>query len=402
MNYRHSFHAGNIADVVKRRCIIIYPALMQQNACSFPLHIGCCPDRNLEYHALKLNLMSDRHTAGVETAVLEPRQLVSELKPFTKVHTGRSVWELAVTLAPFFALMLAMLVALDAGYVIALALVPVAGLLLLRTFIIQHDCGHGAFLNKRASNDRLGRVLGVLTFTPYDCWRRSHTLHHASTGNLDGRGFGDVDTLTVREFQSRSPFQRLLYRAYRHPVVLFGIGPAYLFLLRHRLPIGLMKEGTQYWISALGTNLATAGVLAGLMAAFGIGTTLLVVIPTLLVAATTGVWLFYVQHQFEQAHWDRGEDWTFHDAALLGSSHLDLPQPLRWFTGNIGIHHVHHLASRIPFYRLPGVLAAYPQLRDCNRLTMPETVKPLTLALWDEDKRRLVSFREAARTSTGR
>ena len=326
--------------------------------------------------------------------------LISELKQFTQVHTGRSIWELAVTLAPFFGLVLAMLWAVSAGYLIALALVPVAGLLLLRTFIIQHDCGHGAFLNKRTGNDWVGRALGVLTFTPYDCWRRSHTLHHASTGNLDARGFGDVDTLTVREFQSRGRLGRFLYRTYRHPAVLFGIGPAYLFLLRHRLPIGLMKEGAQYWVSALSTNLATSAILAVLMMVFGIGTTLLVIVPTLLVAATTGVWLFYVQHQFEQAHWDRGEDWSFHDAALNGSSYLDLPQPLQWFTGNIGIHHVHHLASRIPFYRLPRVLSAFPQLRACNRLTVPQTFKPMTLALWDEDQRRLVSFREAARAAT--
>jgi omega-6 fatty acid desaturase (delta-12 desaturase) len=349
---------------------------------------------------LTIDLMPDRQlAAGAEAAVLEPRRLVSELRPFTKVHTGRSVWELAVTIAPFFGLVVAMLFAIDAGYLIALGLVPVAGLLLLRTFIIQHDCGHGAFLNKRTSNDTLGRALGVLTFTPYDCWRRSHTLHHATTGNLDARGFGDVDTLTVREFQSLGRFQRLQYRFYRHPVVMFGIGPAYLFLLRHRLPIGLMSEGKRYWISAVATNLATAAVLAGLMVAFGIGTTLMVVIPTLLVAATTGVWLFYVQHQFERAHWDDGDNWSFHDAALNGSSHLDLPQPLRWFTGNIGMHHVHHLASRIPFYRLPGVLKAYPQLRELNRLTVPQTIKPLTLALWDEDQRRLVSFREAAKAS---
>ena len=344
--------------------------------------------------------MTDRPTAaGGETAAIDPRRLAYELRPFTKVRTGRSVWELAVTLVPFVALVLAMLVALASGYAIGLALVPVAGLLLLRAFIIQHDCGHDAFLTKRASNDWLGRALGVLTFTPYDCWRRSHTLHHANTGNLDARGFGDVDTLTVREFQSAGRFQRLFYRVYRHPVVLFGIGPAYLFLLRHRLPIGLMREGTRYWVSAIATNLATAAILAGLMAVFGIGNTLLVIIPTLLVAASTGVWLFYIQHQFEHAHWDKRENWSFHDAALKGSSHLDLPQPLRWFTGNIGMHHVHHLASRIPFYRLPNVLAAYPELRNLNRFTIAQTLRPLTLALWDEDQRRLVSFREAARAS---
>ncbi len=344
-------------------------------------------------------MMCVRRTAVAEIAALEPRQLVSKLRPFTQVHTGRSIWELTATLAPLFGLVVTMLFAVDAGYMIALALVPVAGLLVLRTFIIQHDCGHGAFLNKQSSNNKLGRVLGVLTFTPYDCWRRAHTLHHASTGNLDARGFGDVDTLTVREFRSRGPLGRFLYRAYRHPLVLFGIGPAYLFLLQHRLPVGLMRAGARYWVSAISTNLGTACILALLMAVFGIGTTLLVVIPTVLVAATTGVWLFYVQHQFEQAHWDRAENWTFHEAALNGSSYLDLPQPLRWFTGNIGMHHVHHLASRIPFYRLPGVMAAFPQLRELNRLTVPQTFKPMMLALWDEDQRRLVSFREAARAA---
>jgi omega-6 fatty acid desaturase (delta-12 desaturase) len=334
--------------------------------------------------------------AAADAVSLEPRKLVSQLKPFIKPHTGRSIWELAITLVPFLAVILGMLFAIDAGYYVALALAPVAGLLLLRVFIIQHDCGHGAFLNKRAGNDWIGRALGVLTFTPYDCWRRSHTLHHANTGNLDARGFGDVDTLTVKEFQALSPLQRFLYRAYRHPLILLGVGPAYLFLVRHRLPIGLMKEGSIYWVSSMATNLATAGVLAGLIYAFGLGTTLLVVLPALLIAASTGVYLFYIQHQFEDAHWDRRGDWTFHEAALRGSSHLDLPQPLRWFTANIGVHHVHHLASRIPFYRLQEVLKAHPQLRDLNRFTVPETLSPLLLTLWDEDKRRLVTFREAA------
>lgn len=334
--------------------------------------------------------------AGSPTPALEPKALASQLKPFSQAQTGRSVWELAITLVPFFGLVLAMLAAIEAGYLIALALTPLAGLLLLRIFIIQHDCGHGSFLPKRAGNDWVGRALGVLTFTPYDCWRRSHTLHHANTGNLDARGVGDVDTLTVREYHASSPMQRFFYRMYRHPVVLFGIGPAYLFLLRHRLPIGLMREGSQYWVSAIVTNLAIAAILGALMFVFGVGTVLLVVIPTLLIAASTGVWLFYIQHQFEDAHWDNGADWSFHEAALRGSSHLDLPQPLRWFTGNIGVHHVHHLASRVPFYRLQDVLTAFPQLRDLNRFTAAQTIRPLVLTLWDEDTRRLVTFREAA------
>lgn len=320
-----------------------------------------------------------------------------ELKIFAKAHSGRSFWELAITLVPFVCIMSAMLFAVGSGIYLALALVPVAGLFLLRLFIIQHDCGHGAFLQGRAGNDWIGRALGVLTFTPYDCWKRSHALHHASTGNLDARGHGDVDTLTVREFNEGTRTQRLLYRLYRHPIVLFGIGPAYLFLLRHRLPIGLMKEGSTYWVSAMATNIVIAAILGGLIYSFGFAATIMVVLPVLLVAASLGVLMFYVQHQFEQAHWDSADNWSFHEAALLGSSHLDLPQPLRWFSGNIGVHHVHHLASRIPFYRLPEVLDANPDLRNLNRFTAREALGPVRLALWAEDQRRLVTFREASR-----
>ena len=304
---------------------------------------------------------------------------------------------MAITLIPFLILFAAIAVAVNAGYFVALAATPVAGLFLLRLFIIQHDCGHGAFLPSRAGNDWIGRALGVLTLTPYDCWRRAHALHHANTGNLCARGFGDVDTLTVREYRERTPLGRIAYRLYRHPVVLLGIGPAYLFLLRHRLPVGLMKEGWSYWISAMCTNLVTALFLALPLYLFGFGVTALVFFPVLLSAASLGVWLFYVQHQFPDAHWDSAADWSFHDAALHGSSHLDLPPILGWFTGYIGIHHVHHLASRIPFYRLPEVLEKHPRLRDLNRFTAVQACSTLRLALWDEDQRGMVSFREAAR-----
>jgi omega-6 fatty acid desaturase (delta-12 desaturase) len=272
--------------------------------------------------------------------------------------------------------------------------------LLLRLFIIQHDCGHGSFLPSRSGNDWIGRALGVLTLTPYDCWRRSHSLHHAATGNLDARGFGDVDTLTVREFYGKSRSQRAMYRFYRHPLVLLGLGPAYLFLLRHRLPLGLMKAGWVYWVSAMGTNLATVLILTALVSLFGLFVTTVVFLPVLLIAASTGVWLFYIQHQFEDGHWDQSANWSFHDAALQGSSHLDLPLPLRWFTANIGVHHVHHLVSRIPFYRLPEVLKAHPGLRNMNRFTALQTLGTLRLALWDEGQRRLVTFREASKMSS--
>lgn len=336
-------------------------------------------------------------TAAPSSEPICSRQLMRDLQAFRDPHAGRSSWELAITLVPFLALMTLIALAVQAGWYLALAATPLAGLFLLRLFIIQHDCGHGAFLRSRTKNDLIGRALGVLTLTPYDCWRRSHALHHAGTGNLDARGFGDVDTLTVREYRSRSRAGRFFYRLYRHPVVLLGIGPAYLFLLRHRLPIGLMKDGAVYWISAIATNLGTALALAIPLYFLGFAVTALVFFPTLLSAATIGVWLFYVQHQFPQAHWDHAEDWSFHEAALQGSSHLDLPPVLGWLTGYIGIHHVHHLASRIPFYRLPEVLGKHPYLRDLNRFNAVQACATLRLALWDEERRRMVSFREAAR-----
>lgn len=339
----------------------------------------------------KAELSADRETA------LDPRLLMRELKAYTTPDLRRSMWELAVTLVPFVALVTVTLWAVSAGYWAAMLATPIAGLLLLRLFVIQHDCGHGAFLKSRSANDWTGRLLGVLTFTPYDCWRRSHAIHHASTGNLDARGYGDVDTLTVREFREASALQRLGYRLYRHPLILFGLGPAYLFLLRHRLPIGLMRKGSIYWISAMASNVALFAILAGVIWAVGWATTALVLFPVLLTAASSGVYLFYIQHQYEDAHWSSQEDWAFHDAALHGSSHLALPQPLRWFSANIGIHHVHHLASRIPFYRLPEVLKAYPALGTLNRFTIGETVGPVSLVLWDEQTRKLISFKQASR-----
>ncbi len=334
-------------------------------------------------------------SAHTRLGLVEPRKLVAELKDFARPKRLRSLAELATTVVPFACTVLAMLFAIGAGYYLAIALAPLAGLLLLRLFIIQHDCGHGSYFASRSSNDWTGRALGTLTFTPYDCWKRSHALHHASTGNLDARGVGDVDTWTVREFHAHGRLKRLFYRLYRHPVTLFGFGPAYLFLLRHRLPIGLMKEGGKYWVSAISTNLATGAMLFVLIYSFGWAATLLTVLPTILIAASAGVWLFYIQHQFEDAHWDRKPEWSFHEAALFGSSHLDLPKPLRWFTGNIGVHHVHHLASRVPFYRLLEVLSAYPELREINRFTFFQSLRPVRLSLWDEQQRRLVTFKEA-------
>jgi acyl-lipid omega-6 desaturase (Delta-12 desaturase) len=307
----------------------------------------------------------------------------------------RSVAELGITALPLIMLWTAAWFTFSLGYAWASLLIalPAAGFL-VRLFMIQHDCGHGTFFAGRLANDWVGRVIGVLTLTPYDCWRRSHAMHHATTGNLDRRGIGDLDTLTVREFRALSWWDRLKYRLYRHPLIMFGVGPAYLFLLQQRLPVGLMRNGWQPWASTMATNLAIAVIVAVLTWFIGIKAFLLVHLPITLLAGTAGVWLFYVQHQFEHTTWERDESWNLHQAALYGSSHYELPALLRWFTANIGIHHVHHLCSRIPYYRLPRVLRDYPELRDVGRITLLQSFQCVRLVLWDETQRRLVSFRE--------
>jgi omega-6 fatty acid desaturase (delta-12 desaturase) len=272
--------------------------------------------------------------------------------------------------------------------------IPAAGFL-VRLFILQHDCGHGALFSRRNANDWTGRIIGILTLTPYDYWRRTHAVHHATAGDLDRRGIGDVKTLTVKEYQAMPWHGRASYRLYRHPAIMFGLGPAWLFICQYRLPFGLMRAGVQPWASTVATNIGIALPTAGLIWILGLGPFLMVQLPITLMAATAGVWLFYVQHQFEETHWSEGESWNFQSAALHGSSHYELPLILRWFTGNIGIHHVHHLASRIPFYRLPQVLVDHPELRDMSRITLLQSLRCVKLALWDEQAKRLVSFGEA-------
>lgn len=342
--------------------------------------------------------MSIGHNTGL--AAPDARSWTRILGRYREPNHVRSIAELAITALPLVALWAAAWFALSIGHVWAslLIAIPAAGFL-VRLFMIQHDCGHGTFFAHRQANDWVGRVIGALTLTPYDFWRRAHAIHHATAGNLDRRGIGDVDTLTVREYQSRSRWGRLKYRLYRHPLVMFGVGPAYLFLLQHRLPVGLMRRGWQPWVSTMATNLAIAVIVAVLAWFIGIKAFLLVHLPIMLLAATTGVWLFYVQHQFEFTAWEHDGDWSMPEAALHGSSHYDLPVVLRWFTANIGIHHVHHLCSRIPYYRLPQVLRDHPELREVGQVTLLQSFRCVRLVLWDEAQRRLVSFREAQASS---
>jgi omega-6 fatty acid desaturase (delta-12 desaturase) len=308
----------------------------------------------------------------------------------------RSLVEVAISAVPFVALWLGMWLALaHVGYWLVLLLaLPAAGFL-VRLFLIQHDCGHGSVFPTRRANDWLGRLLGVLTLTPYDHWRHTHALHHAGSGHLDRRGIGDVVTLTLAEYRARGRWGRLAYRLYRHPLVLFGLGPLFVFVLQHRLPVGFMRAGAVHWISAMGTNAGIAGLTGLMMWTVGVVPFLMIHLPIVILGSAAGVWLFYVQHQFEHTSWDGADDWRHPEAALHGSSHYALPPPLQWLTANIGIHHVHHLSSRIPHYRLPEVLRDFPALRHVNRLSVWESLRCVRLTLWDEGTRRLVPFAAA-------
>lgn len=329
-------------------------------------------------------------------SIREVRGWTPILHRYREPNHVRSVLEVLITAVPFVLLWILMWLSLSLSYwLTSFIAVPTAGLL-VRLFMIQHDCGHGAFFRHRSPNDWLGRAIGVVTLTPYDHWRRSHAIHHATSGNLGRRGIGDIDTLTVREYIGMSRWRRLRYRLYRHPFVMFGIGPAYLFLVKNRLPFGEMRSGWRPWLGTMGTNAAIALLAMATMSFVGVGPFLLVHLPIMLLAASMGVWLFYIQHQFEDTYWANESAWNLHQAALHGSSHYDLPIVVRWFTANIGIHHVHHLCSRVPFYRLPQVLRDHPQFTSVGRLTLVQSFACVRLALWDETRRRLVSFQDCA------
>lgn len=325
----------------------------------------------------------------------DPRRLRKALREYRSPRLARSLAELLLTLIPFIALWALVWAGVSNGYWLALVLVVPAAGFLVRLFMIQHDCGHHSFFRSRWANDWLGRTIGVFTLTPYAFWRHAHAQHHAGHGNLDGSRMGGINTLTLEEYRSLSPGRRLRYRLYRHPLILFGLGPAYLFLLDYRLPLGFMREGWMPWMSTMGTNAAIALVVVGMMALVGAGTFMLVQLPITLIAASAGVWLFYMQHQFEDSYWAHKDDWSFYKASLYGSSHYALPGPLRWLTANIGVHHVHHLCCGIPCYRLPEVLRDYPQLQDISRITLRQSLGLVRLRLWDERRQRLVSFRQA-------
>lgn len=331
---------------------------------------------------------------GDNSGLREARSWAQKLVAYREPHAGRGIVELLLTAVPFVFLWAMAWLALSYSYLLTLAVCIPASAFLVRLFLILHDCGHGSFFRQRIANDWVGRICGLLTLTPFGVWRRSHNQHHATSGNLERRGIGDIETMTVTEYLAQPWYERLRYRLYRHPFTLFVVGPAYVFLIANRLPIGMMRSGAAPWISSMLNNAALAAFVGGMMWLVGVIPFLLVHLPIVLFAASTGVWLFFVQHQFEGTVWENEGEWDVQKSALTGSSHYDLPAVLRWLTANIGVHHVHHLNSRIPFYRLRRVLRDHPELQSMGRLTLWESFGCVKLALWCESRKRLISFRE--------
>lgn len=301
----------------------------------------------------------------------------------------RSLWQLANSVGPYLLLWYLMVLSLKVSYLLTLALAVLAAGFMVRVFIIFHDCGHGSFFKSRRLNDAVGVLTGLLVFTPYQHWRHDHAIHHATAGDLDRRGVGDVQTLTVAEYRSLPWWRRAVYRISRQPLIMFTIGSFLVFALFHRFPrphAGKRERWSVYY-----TDLALVGLIAGMVYWIGWQAYLLIQIPVLAMATSAGVWLFYVQHNFDGAYWEHHDKWDFFKAGMYGSSFYKLPGILQWFTGNIGFHHIHHLSARIPNYLLPRCYRENPVLQ-VRPLTLLTSLRSLHLRLWDEETGRMVGF----------
>ena len=320
--------------------------------------------------------------------------------PYQQPKLSHSLWQVANTFIPYAIMLYLMYLSLGVSYWLTLLLSVPAGGLLTRIFILFHDCGHGSFFKSQRANNILGIICGLCVFTPYYQWRFEHAVHHATSGDLDRRGVGDIYTLTVREYLELSRWDRLKYRLYRSPVVMLGIGPWYTFLISQRFvnPISRRRERLSVYFS----NLAIVVILLVMWATIGVPAYLMIQLPVAFFAGLGGIWMFYIQHQFEGTYWAEHEEWDYATAALRGSSYFKLPKVLQWFTGNIGFHHIHHLSSRIPNYALQRCMMENPEFMDVTTITLWSSIQSLRLNLWDENQRQLVSFGDLKQLSQQR
>ncbi|MBR7554889.1 fatty acid desaturase [Allobacillus sp. GCM10007491] len=319
-------------------------------------------------------------------------QLKNHIKPFESPDTKASVWQLVNTLPPFFLLWYLAYEAISVSLILSIALSILAGGFVVRVFIIFHDCCHGSFFKNRKLNHFVGTMTGILTMFPYEKWKREHSIHHATSSNLDKRGTGDVWIMTVEEYKKASKLERLQYRLYRNPFIMFVLGPLYLFLVTNRLnrKDAKKKERRNTYL----TNISIIGIIALLIWVIGWSSFLIVQLPIMFVAGSLGIWLFYVQHQFEDSYFEDEAEWDYVKAAIDGSSYYKLPRVLQWITGNIGYHHVHHLSPKVPNYNLEQVHESTPPLQQATTITVGSSLKSIRFRLYDEKSKTFVHFKE--------
>ena len=328
----------------------------------------------------------------MESSADKQQEWISVISRYNSPDQAISIWQIINSLVPYILLWIAMYYSLGISYLLTLGLSILAAGFLVRMFIIFHDCGHGSFFKSKKANRIVGTILGNLVFTPYDYWHREHSIHHRTVGNLDKRGSGDVWTLTVEEYSKRSPGKKILYRLYRHPILLFGIAPFLLFVFWFRIPRKSMDNSGRRSIYA--TNLFVLIYCVLLIMLMGWQAFLMIQIPVIYFATVAGVWLFYVQHQYEDVIWTRQEEWDYKRMALEGSSFLKFPRLLQWFSGNIGYHHIHHLSPMIPNYKLERCHRENHIFSGIKAVTFLPSMRTLSLRLWNEKTGKLISFRQ--------
>lgn len=323
------------------------------------------------------------------------------VRSYQQPDAKKGVWQIINSFGGFLVGWIMMYLSLDVGYWLTLLLaIPTAGFV-IRIFIIQHDCGHNSFFASRKANNWVGAISGIVTFTPYNSWRKQHAIHHKTHAELEERGIGDVWTLTVDEYNEAPRSKQILYRVFRNPIILFGICAPFCFLILYRFARKIDRVSNNgELISIRLTNLVLFVLFGGLMLWLGLTNVLLVQLPITIIASSVGFWMFYVQHQFEHTYWEHTPEWSYTLAAMEGSSYYKLPKVLQWFTGNIGFHHIHHLSPRIPNYNLEACHNENPMFQQVVQLTLWESFKTASLALWDEKQRQLITFRDAKRLLT--